>query len=96
MPILLYSTNNSHCCLYDVILILTIYTVALTVTMPYQHFGGTCCLHLQGRWEEYAPPKQWKILTTLQDVITLTAKMWNSYYLLTLNMVDLKKVTIIP
>jgi hypothetical protein len=58
-------------------------TVALTVTPynmvdRYQHFGETYRLHLQGiRWEQHVPPKYWKILTTLPDVITLMTTISN-------------------
>jgi hypothetical protein len=35
----------------------------------YQHFGGTCCLHLQGRGSrQQVAPKLWYLSTQLRNV----------------------------
>jgi hypothetical protein len=35
----------------------------------YQHFGGNCYLHLQGRRVQQVPPKCWYISTKLHSII---------------------------
>jgi len=41
------------------------------VVVAYQHFGGSCCLHLQyWRWVQYSPLKHWHPTTILRSVET--------------------------